>query len=534
MSKRIQSVAHVSREFGDLISAGGVKDFTRGLCVAAAEHEIDTHLFLPYPADEQRLAALEPLGSPTFFDVRMDYSQKCRRAEHVAIRTFCDPQRPHLRLHLVDSHRFRFLSDSDGDIPRHGVYTYTSAEAQMLGRPDLAGNAYDDFFELNVLLVKSALRAIELLQIQPDVIHCHDGHVGFLPLIAQCSTEGFAVSLSDIPTLVTIHTPTNHYRGEVRYDSTIPWLCGVPYYIIENCLHNGHFDPMLIGGLFATGISTVSENFARELQTTGMDWRSEWLGHRLAGYGVTISGITNGIDPRDFDPSDPERAGLPAGFDPPRDDFVGKRICKRMLLRETGLDRFGDDTPLLTFVGRFSYNKGYDVLSRAITSLFSEDPDIVLIGNGNGFPPIAAIVRSLHNRFSDRVFVDYDYNPQLGNRIFAGGDFCLVPSLYESCGTVDYIAQLFGNVPIVHAVGGLVKVVDGVNGFAYVGAEEALLAKLKEAIGIYRTDRPRLRRLQRTAVETIHERYTWFEVFGRKYLPLYQQLVERSRPKLPD
>ena len=61
------------------------------------------------------------------------------------------------------------------------------------------------------------------------------------------------------------------------------------------------------------------------------------------------------------------------------------------------------------------------------------------------------------------------YSTELANRVFAAGDFFVVPSRYEPCGLTDFIAQLFGNIPIVHHVGGLVKVIDGVTGLAYRG-----------------------------------------------------------------
>ena len=32
-------------------------------------------------------------------------------------------------------------------------------------------------------------------------------------------------------------------------------------------------------------------------------------------------------------------------------------------------------------------------------------------------------------------------------------DFFLIPSQYEPCGLTDFIAQLFGNIPIVHHIG---------------------------------------------------------------------------------
>ena len=57
-------------------------------------------------------------------------------------------------------------------------------------------------------------------------------------------------------------------------------------------------------------------------------------GHRLLEIGVTIKGITNGIDPDDFNPLDTEQTGIAAGFDvgAKTHQLTGKQRCKQELL----------------------------------------------------------------------------------------------------------------------------------------------------------------------------------------------------------
>jgi starch synthase len=84
------------------------------------------------------------------------------------------------------------------------------------------------------------------------------------------------------------------------------------------------------------------------------------------------------------------------------------------------------------------------------------------------------------------------------------------------------MAQLFGNLPIVHHVGGLVKVVDGETGFSYEKQSVAALCQAVErALHLYATDLPAIRTMQRQAVELIEKRYTWNSV-SKKYLQLYK------------
>jgi starch synthase len=110
--------------------------------------------------------------------------------------------------------------------------------------------------------------------------------------------------------------------------------------------------------------------------------------------------------------------------------------------------------------------------------------------------------------------------------VYAAGDFFLIPSKYEPCGLTDFMAQLFGNLPIVHHVGGLVKVVDGETGFAYHQHSGVALAEaMQRAVGIYRASRATIRDMQKAAVALIHAQYTWDKVMGR-YLELYDTAKE--------
>jgi starch synthase len=114
------------------------------------------------------------------------------------------------------------------------------------------------------------------------------------------------------------------------------------------------------------------------------------------------------------------------------------------------------------------------------------------------------------------------FSPELANKIFAAGDFFIVPSRYEPCGLTDFIAQLFGNIPVVHHVGGLVKVKNGVTGIAYNDdSPDGLLDALQKALIVY-GDETLKRTIQQQGVEEIHRNYTWAKVM-HKYLELYRE-----------
>lgn len=108
--------------------------------------------------------------------------------------------------------------------------------------------------------------------------------------------------------------------------------------------------------------------------------------------------------------------------------------------------------------------------------------------------------------------------------MYCAGDYFVIPSKFEPCGLTDFIAQLYGNIPIAHHVGGLVKVVDGETGLAYGGNDPSdLLDALNRAL-VLETEPTRKRQIQLQAVESIHNNYTWSKVMHR-----YMDLYSRSR-----
>jgi starch synthase len=117
------------------------------------------------------------------------------------------------------------------------------------------------------------------------------------------------------------------------------------------------------------------------------------------------------------------------------------------------------------------------------------------------------------------------FDRALASLIYAASDFFLVPSAYEPCGLTDFIAQIMGSIPVVHRVGGLVKVRDGETGFSYEAQDPSELAAAVQRTTRLFTEEPgALDRIRRRAFEEIFARHTWDRVLADSYLPLYQSL----------
>ena len=317
-------------------------------------------------------------------------------------------------------------------------------------------------------------------------------------------------------------------------------ITGLPKRVITDNLLNYSFDPLLAASPYGA-MNTVSENYARELRETLDDENTGWLGHRLMARGIRLAGITNGIDPLDFNPSTPAESGLAASFSPAaplKMGHPGKRVCKNELLTALRTSKFRDITqdgflesrpeqPLFTFIGRLTAQKGVDKMITGVKKILPIDENfqILILGSGERVFEDELVRLSSDPKFLGRVCVLRGYDTLLANKVYAAGDFFLVPSQYEPCGLTDFIAQLFGNLPIVHSIGGLVKVVDGETGFSYRRHDAAVLCEtMCHASRIFRDSPKKIIAMQKAAVDLILKSYTWEKVMIQ-YLELYQKAV---------
>lgn len=535
----IDSIWMITREYGDLAGAGGVKDVALQLSAALARSGRAVSVALPlYGGMDPEALGFSPMGLA--FDLDMSYPQEERR-EGVSVWL----RRDGSDVYLLDSPRFR---------EKTGIYTYT-AQDERLNPAHRQGEGHYDYFAMNVLLQKAALCLMVRLGVRPEIIHCHDGHTALLPAMAR-ETDGFRHYFSDTGFVVTIHNAGRGYHQEVHDLPFARAITGLPARVIDSNTLGGAFDPFLAAAQYAE-MNTVSENYARELRETADDVLTGWLGHQLLARGLALQGITNGIDPAEFNPRDHQRLGIPVGFEPGAGAAAegkgrsakgktaggsGKLRCREELsaaslgqgltgVRQDGRLAFCPEQPLVTFIGRFSTQKGVDIMIDALTYLLPRDNDFQVVILGSGQKEIEEALRGLarDRRYHGRVCLLRGFDPRLANWVYAAGDFFLVPSRYEPCGLTDFIAQLFGNLPIVHHVGGLVKVVEGETGFAFHHHSGlALLEAMERAFAVYRSSREAIAAMQQKAVTLIQEQYTW-DTVKERYLALYRAALDRNR-----
>ncbi len=536
--KKGLTVWMLSREYRELAGAGGVQDVARDLSEALVRSGCSVRVLLP------RYGFMDPEGLgfrrlDIGFDVDMNYADRERR-EAVS---FWSTRLNDVEVFLIESERFEEKND---------IYTYT-AEDEAADPDHRRGTGHYDYFAMNMLHQKATLGLALVTDIRPDIFHCQDAHTAVVPALMR-EVDGMRHFLGPCSAVVTIHNAGVGYHQEVSDLHFAKANTGLPWRVIYASQLHGAFDPFLAGAAYCP-INTVSENYARELQETELDAMTGWLGHALLERGIMLQGITNGINPSEFDPRRPEALGIPAAFDPSTGDLQGKGLCKGHLVRLLSTERGGDaprfatheneypgvtlygsldgagrNQPLVTVVGRFSDQKGLDIFAQALEGPLAGTGDFSVVILGYGKEELEDYFRYLATdvqTYRGRLAFLQGYSASLANQIYAAGDFFVIPSRYEPCGLTDFIAQLFGNLPVVRATGGLVKVKEGFNGFSFQETDpHALAVTLRRAIDLFYSDPERIRQMQKDAFVNIFQNHTW-DVVVKRYLDLYRQAMKR-------
>ena len=532
-ARHIKNICFVTREYDGLAGAGGIKDVCRQLAEAltresalkTAHKPVNVSVIIPcYGFMDAQILGFTNRGS---FTVAMNYPDK-DRVEKITIWGKTTRKKGHgsVTISLLDSARFK---------EKMGIYSYT-IEEEKINPANRADQGHYDYFAMNVLLQKGALTSLIYRNQRPDIIHCHDGHTALIPALVR-EIDGFRHFFKHTGFLTTIHNAGIGYHQEITDLAFAHAITGLPKSFINKNLLNGKFDPFIVAASHGI-LNTVSENYARELRESNEDALTGWLGHFLISRGVKIHGITNGINPDDFDTETPKKLNIAAPYSVKKGDLKGKVICRQYLIDTLQQNNFStvsqygrldhlDNSPLLTSIGRFSSQKGMDKLTQALHQLLPVDKSVQVLILGSGDPQIARglITLTQKSQYAGRVCILQGYDQILANQIYAAGDFFIVPSQFEPCGLTDFMAQLYGNLPIVHEIGGLVKVLNGKTGFSYKEhSATALLKIIQHSLTIYRKKPRVIREMQQQAVQVIAQKYTWAKV-KEQYLKLYREAL---------
>lgn len=513
MKSTISSVWLVTREYAGIAEAGGVKNVSCSLAEGLVRAGRAVTVFIPkYGFVKQESTFLGTVdiivGTASY---QVDFSE--------------------CMLHGV---RVVFIGSAIF-FEKRAVYTYTDADVAEI--PGAArGKGHFDVNEMNMVFQKAVCHFSEQTGSVPDIIHCQDAHTAFLPALAPHGTTGF---------IVTIHNAGPGYRQSIPGLSRAAALTGLDESVLSPGLLNGFVEPFLVAAGFST-LTTVSPWYAEELRSASFNGFTEGLSGEIERKNIPILGITNGIDWSRYNPSDIAVSLLPFPFDPASGDLEGKYATRdtfiSMLphLDETpditcfGTIESAPDAVYYSYHGRIAWQKGLDVLEKAARVVLAHSDNARFIILGQGDPTLESLLIGMSVRYPGRFVYIRGYERSLARMAVAVSDFLVLPSAFEPCGLEDYIAQIFGTIPVAHAVGGLQKITNGKNGFLY-GTHESneparlasLLLELAEPLANSRGKGMRsvsaYLEMIRFAARHVRDECNWDRIIRDSWIPLYEK-----------
>jgi starch synthase len=488
-------VVIVASEVVPFAKTGGLADVAGALPVALARMGHQVSVIMPrYPMVERAVRSLEKVSEGLTVPMGSSIEQGAVWSARLA------PKTP---VYFIEQQAY---------FDRDALYTSASGD-------------YPDNAQRFAFFAKAALEACRALKLQPDIIHCHDWQTALIPAYLKVAFPHDPVFAS-IGSLLTIHNIA--YQG-LFSPEVMEFLQLPPHtYSPDGVEFYGRVSYLKAGIVYADLINTVSQRYSQEIQTPEFGCGLDGI---LRYRGQDVSGISNGIDDREWNPATDRL--IAARYTAA--NLSGKMLCKRDLLTTFGLSPEWLNAPVVGMVSRLVDQKGFDLIETAIHRMLALDIGLVVLGVGEA--RYEDLLRQMRARYAGKIGVAIGVDNVLAHKIEAGSDIFLMPSRFEPCGLNQMYSLRYGTVPVVRATGGLddnVEAYDAVSGrgtgFKFEAYDaEALLAALQRAVTLYR-DRASWEGLMQRGMQAD---FSWAQS-ARAYSDLYvKALAKRQGSSVP-
>ena len=291
-----------------------------------------------------------------------------------------------------------------------------------------------------------------------DVLHCNDWHTAMAPVFLREFYQGLP-AYEHVRTVFSIHNIAFQGQFSAKVLSDILGLAHVPAAAFQLTCGPDAINYMQGALNYTDAITTVSPTYAAEIQTPEY---GEGLDGILRRRSSILHGIVNGIDTAAFDPA--HDTAIAETYTAA--DRSGKAACKAALQQELGLE-VRSDRPLMVMVTRLTRQKGLDLVTYALDRILSGGIQVAILGTGDTAYENA--LRYFEGKYPGTCAARIQFDPALSQRMYAGADMFLMPSLFEPCGLSQMIAMRYGTLPIVRETGGLRDTVEPYNRFTGAG-----------------------------------------------------------------
>jgi starch synthase len=407
------------------------------------------------------------------------------------------------------------------------VNNQIKVQIYFLDNPHLYGRAglyvhpdtkkdYPDNDERFIFFCRGVLEVLKKLGWQPDIIHCNDWPTGLVPVYLKTVYKNDPF-YKDTRSVFTIHNMA--YQGIFPKSSFAKTLLPPEVMSSDGVEAYGNLNFLKAGLVYADAITTVSEKYAEEIQSTpefgaGLEGVAR---HRKAD----LSGIVNGVDYTVWDPSMDEL--IPVKYDGRSLDL--KLENKKALLAKMDLP-FSEEVPVIGIISRLADQKGFDLIGESLEQLMKMNLALVVLGTGE--KKYHDLFEKAHRKYPKKIAISLTFNNDLAHLIEAGSDMFLMPSRYEPCGLNQIYSLRYGTVPVVRATGGLDDTIEDYHGGNGTGfkfktyAAADMLKAIHRALAVY-ADKAAWRKLMKNGMA---KDFSW-DASAKKYLSLYRSLARR-------
>lgn len=325
----------------------------------------------------------------------------------------------------------------------NGVQVFLVRRDEYFDRSSLygpEGRSYEDNAERFIYFSKAVVELARRAAPAFDVLHVHDWQTALVPVFVRELELPFK-------TVFTIHNLA--YQGSFwGIDFNLTNLPG-EYFGPRGVEFHGNLNFAKGGILFADAVTTVSERYARDIQTPEFGAGLESVIRENSG---RLTGILNGIDQQSWNPATDKL--IPKRYKPGQ--LSGKKACQSALLETLGLAK-NPTGPVLAMVTRLAEQKGIDLILPLLDRLLAEDVRLVILGEGDSFYERELLTASKKHRTKFAFRREFDNS--LAHLIQAGADMSLIPSHFEPCGLTAMYALRYGSIPVARACGGLYQLI---------------------------------------------------------------------------
>lgn len=399
-----------------------------------------------------------------------------------------------------------YFLDNPALFDRSGLYVHPETKKD-----------YHDNDDRFFFFARGALEVLKRLGWQPDIIHCNDWPTGLVPVYLKTLYKHDPF-YQNTRTVFTVHN--------MAYQGIFPKSCftktGLPQHVLteQGIESNGKINLLKAGLVYSDAITTVSEKYAEEIQSS-----QEYgcgLENVLRQRTNNLTGILNGIDYLVWDPAVDQ--AIPHKYDFKSLDL--KLDNKKALFRSVKLP-FLETIPVVGMVSRLAEQKGFDILMEVFDEMMELPLQFIILGVGD--KRYQDFFVRAQRKYPDKVAARLVFDEELAHLIEAGSDMFLMPSRFEPCGLNQMYSLKYGTIPIVRATGGLEDTVENFvaatgkgTGFKFSNyAGKDLLEAVARAVNCF-ADQSMWRRMIKNGMS---KDFSW-ESSAKKYVQLYRKLAK--------